>query len=279
MSIASEITRIKNNIEDAYTECENKGATLPETENSANLADTIASIPSGGGVDLDDYINRTIPADLYFSTSNTFLQRIIKRIPILTIEEGQLYLNYLLYNGRFESIAFDGIDCTNITKMNYFLGYNTNLKTIDFKNITNTSNVESATYFLFNCTALETITNMFPLNNPNYVDISHAFENCQKLKQLDLSNWKFKNYISSWDSAFKNTYKLAVLDISGLEFNYISHLSPAAMFENCGRDCLQSDGAYADGIPYIYVRSTSERDKILAGMTNWSTNNVIVKSN
>ena len=54
MSIASEIQRIKDNIEDAYTECENKGATLPETENSANLADTIASIPSGGG-DLSEY--------------------------------------------------------------------------------------------------------------------------------------------------------------------------------------------------------------------------------
>ena len=60
MSIASEITRIKNNIEDAYTECENKGATLPQDQNSDNLADTIASISGGGGADLSEYFNTTI---------------------------------------------------------------------------------------------------------------------------------------------------------------------------------------------------------------------------
>lgn len=51
MSIASEITRISGNIADAYTACNDKGATMPtaENQNSANLADTINSIPAGGG--------------------------------------------------------------------------------------------------------------------------------------------------------------------------------------------------------------------------------------
>ena len=49
MSVASEITRIKNNISSAYTACEGKGATLPQTQDSANLANTIDSIPTGGG--------------------------------------------------------------------------------------------------------------------------------------------------------------------------------------------------------------------------------------
>lgn len=44
MSIASEITRINSNIASAYTSCANKGATMPSTQNSANLADTIDSI-------------------------------------------------------------------------------------------------------------------------------------------------------------------------------------------------------------------------------------------
>ncbi len=46
MSIASQIERINTNIAAAYDEAEAKGATLPATENSANLADTIASIRS-----------------------------------------------------------------------------------------------------------------------------------------------------------------------------------------------------------------------------------------
>ena len=49
MTIASEIQRIKTNIENAYTALEAKGATMPATEDSANLATTIASISGGGG--------------------------------------------------------------------------------------------------------------------------------------------------------------------------------------------------------------------------------------
>lgn len=54
MSIRSEITRINNNIAAAYTAAENKGATMPATENSANLADTVASIPQGSGGALEE---------------------------------------------------------------------------------------------------------------------------------------------------------------------------------------------------------------------------------
>ena len=68
MSIASEITRIKNNIASAYTSVSNKGGTLPETQNSNNLATAISSIPSGGGGDVDEFFNKlmtgTIDQDL-----------------------------------------------------------------------------------------------------------------------------------------------------------------------------------------------------------------------
>ena len=47
MSIASEITRINNNIAAAYTAANGKGATLPVTQNSANLATCIGSIQTG----------------------------------------------------------------------------------------------------------------------------------------------------------------------------------------------------------------------------------------
>ncbi len=49
MTIASEITRIKNNIAGAYTALSAKGATMPVTQNSANLATTVASVPAGSG--------------------------------------------------------------------------------------------------------------------------------------------------------------------------------------------------------------------------------------
>lgn len=61
MSIASEITRINNNIAATYTALSAKGATLPATENSANLASTVATVPSGGSVD---------PSRLLFEVNN-----------------------------------------------------------------------------------------------------------------------------------------------------------------------------------------------------------------
>lgn len=47
MSITSEINRIKGNIADAYTAADGKGATLPVTQDSANLASCISSISTG----------------------------------------------------------------------------------------------------------------------------------------------------------------------------------------------------------------------------------------
>lgn len=45
MSIATQITRINNNIKAAYSSLENKGAVLPQSQNSANLTSTIDTIP------------------------------------------------------------------------------------------------------------------------------------------------------------------------------------------------------------------------------------------
>ena len=49
MTVSSEITRIRTNIADAYTAASNKGASLPATENSDNLASCIDSISGSGG--------------------------------------------------------------------------------------------------------------------------------------------------------------------------------------------------------------------------------------
>lgn len=49
MTIASEIQRVQTNIANAYTSLEAKGATMPDTRNSANLASTIDSVPLAEG--------------------------------------------------------------------------------------------------------------------------------------------------------------------------------------------------------------------------------------
>lgn len=49
MSIASAIQSAQAKVAAAYTACDDKGATMPATQNLANLPDTIDSIPAGGG--------------------------------------------------------------------------------------------------------------------------------------------------------------------------------------------------------------------------------------
>lgn len=58
MSITSEIERIKTNIANAYTELENKGATIPTQKNSNNLASTITTVTGGGDATINGVIEQ-----------------------------------------------------------------------------------------------------------------------------------------------------------------------------------------------------------------------------
>ena len=49
MSVADQINRIKTNIANTYTAAQAKGATMPQTQNSDNLAACVQSISTGGG--------------------------------------------------------------------------------------------------------------------------------------------------------------------------------------------------------------------------------------
>ena len=60
MSIVSEITRINNNISNAYAKLEEKGATMPTDRDSNNLANTIDSLVLSSSNVTTDIINGTI---------------------------------------------------------------------------------------------------------------------------------------------------------------------------------------------------------------------------
>ena len=58
MSVASEITRIKDNIDSAYSFCEEKEATMPTVQNSDNLANTISSITKLNFTDMGNELRK-----------------------------------------------------------------------------------------------------------------------------------------------------------------------------------------------------------------------------
>jgi len=47
MSISNEIQKLQTNLANSYEACNDKGATMPASQNFDNLADCIDSIPTG----------------------------------------------------------------------------------------------------------------------------------------------------------------------------------------------------------------------------------------
>lgn len=62
MSVQSQIQRIKTNIQNAYTKLQEKGATIPSSKNSLNLAETITTIPESSSSDnlCEMYVTQTV---------------------------------------------------------------------------------------------------------------------------------------------------------------------------------------------------------------------------
>ena len=92
LSIASEITRINQNIAAAYTACSDKGATMPTAQNSANLPDTISSIRQGSGAEVASKYVDFIDTDgtiLYSYTESEIME--LTELPPLPERQGYTY--------------------------------------------------------------------------------------------------------------------------------------------------------------------------------------------
>ena len=125
--------------------------------------------------------------------------------------------------------------------------------------------------------------------NENVDDLSYCFYG-SVAKYIDVSKMDTTN-VSTFNYMFRECSNLEEIDVSN--FNSSSVTNVTGMFNNCvnikkinmanfdiplvGIECLQSDGAYADGIPYIYVKNASVQSTVISRNSNWSTANVIIK--
>ena len=181
MTIASEITRINNNITSAYTACNGKGATMPQTQNSANLATCISSIPVGSSG-----INREVVNGVYQAPNSNFTFT----LPTGATDVGAFAMAY----------AFN--ECTKVTAA-------------DLSSLTSISNT-NALYYAFNgCTRLESL-NLSSLTSVTGTNaLYNAFQNC-KLTSLNLSSLTNVSGSHAMYSAFDSNAYLTSVDLSGL---------------------------------------------------------------
>ena len=187
MSIASEITRITTNIANAYTSCNNKGATMPVTQNSANLATCIDSIPTGGGgsstkygVSMDSIIGDVNASGVLQqpSVNGNYVFTGVKDIAITGLQyvgyqkkaivsvsfpdleniNGMSALYYAFQYSNVASINFPKLETiTNDTAMQYAFGY-TPLTSASFPELTVITGNNAISYCFAGCSSFTSIS-------------------------------------------------------------------------------------------------------------------------
>lgn len=113
------------------------------------------------------------------------------------------------------------------------------------------------------------------IKGSNISTFSGTFQNCSNVLIFDLSNVTGASSVTNINNMFSGCGKATIIDLSS--FETFGTLTTNSAFNSCGTNCLKSDGAYADGIPYVYVKNATVQNRIISIKTGWSTSNVIVK--
>ena len=222
MTIASEITRIKTNINNAYTALEAKGATIPTEKNSANLASTVNTITTGGGGSSGEtnYLGKIVTADgtLQFPTENFSFS-----LPNNVTSIG----NNGLYSAFQSCTNLTSVDLSNVTSSNVTsIGNNglysafqscTNLTSVDLSNVTSIGSSGLSKVF-YNCTNLTSVdlSNVTSISNTG---LSNAFQNCTSLTSLS-----FPKLNSNSFSLYTNQFVNMLYGVTGCTVHFPSNL-------------------------------------------------------
>lgn len=233
MSIETEITRIKTNIANAYEKAEEKGATLPEVQNSNSLAKTIESItveeewkPQPDWWDIEKILEEDTeeyPAKMiyllddsenqYTIPLNDYGTSIARAIKIKTSDGAEYYNNGEQLNAEITHIWDTSKDkeCSLGYKTRYVIFYWSGQASQDF--------------------------NIWALSNLDRNVLYIIFDNCSKIRISNYGSYRFGELNILEGIKFKNGCKiiygqaalssptLKYLDCSGLDLSSCNSIS------------------------------------------------------
>lgn len=207
MSIASEITRIKTNIENAYNKAEEKGATIPDVKNSDNLASCIESVSGGGsayiGVPAYDIVDGVIQ-------ENSSIGNVIHD-DVITINDSALrsYFDGCTINGI---VSFPNLTVIKAYGLYYAFRNCSGITSANFKSLNNIWTF--GFYYCFAGNSSLTEADLSSLKSIDANGMNNAFYGCN-LNSINLSSLTTVK-ASGLANAFTNNSNLTDVDFSSL---------------------------------------------------------------
>lgn len=224
MTIASEITRINNNIANAYTSCNTKGATMPATQNSANLATCIDSIPAGGS---GDGIPREVVNGKYSYPASSFTFTLPS-----TATDLDNYSLYYAFNACSTITAVDMSSLTSITgsyALHRAFDQCSNLTSVDLSNLSTVAGNNTMNY-AFDLSGITSL-DLSSLTSISYNALGYSFYRCRSLQSVDLSSLVSLVNNAEFSQTFSGCSGLTSINLSSL--NDIASRSLSSTFTNC----------------------------------------------
>ena len=184
MSIASELTALNGYILGAYDEINDKGGTVPQNKNMANLATAIASISGGGGGGGDGITREVSAQGVYQMPAQSFTFS----LPANATDVGARALCY----------AFRG--CTSLTS-------------VDLSSLTTVSGNNSFQDAFYECRAITSISFTSLTDVSGNGAFNYAFYRCTSLTNLSfpaLTTSSFGSYTNQFVSMLSGIYGCTV---------------------------------------------------------------------
>lgn len=204
------------NVTDSYAAVSNKGGTLPQTQNLANLATAIGSIPTGGvstkyGASADTFLGNmdangvldepTEQSDLVFTG--------VKDV-------GDYALYYRFVRTKVKSVSFPDLTTVSGNSGCYYMFYVCDLTSVSFPNLTTVSGNSGCYYMFYNCASLTSVS------LPNLTKVSGTsgchgiFNGCTSLTSVSLSNLTTISSLYGGYNMFYNCTALTSISLPNL---------------------------------------------------------------
>lgn len=209
MSVADQINRIKTNIASTYTAAQAKGATMPQTQNSDNLAACVQSITTGGGgtqfgLAISDVLGTV---DDTGAVSRTRISNALDFSGITSITNYALSGKFMFSSfSPYQDVEFPDLATVDSSGMYFAFNYCRDITSVSFPALTSISDYGMESAFE-NCTGLTSVS--FPaLASIGAGGLYSTFRNCTGIKSIS-----FPALISidayGMDSTFQSCTKLA----------------------------------------------------------------------